>query len=52
MLMQITGDPHIVGAAFGLAFGGVFGYVLRSMVSYHRRQAYLRRLESDAKRVL
>ena len=43
MLNQIAGDPHIVGAIFGFAFGGLFGHAARSMVSHHHRQQYRRR---------
>lgn len=43
MLQQFTGDPHIIGGFLGFAFGGVSGYVLRSLISHHRRQLYRRR---------
>jgi len=43
MLHQIAGDPHLIGGVFGFAFGGLFGYAVRSMISLHRRQTYRRR---------
>ena len=43
MLHQIASDPQLIGGAFGFAFGGIFGYAVRAMISYHHRQQYRRR---------
>jgi len=43
MLHQLASDPAFVGGVVGFLAGGLFGYAVRSLVSFQRRQLYRRR---------
>jgi hypothetical protein len=43
MLQQLANDSEIIAGVFGFGFGALFGYGVRALISFRRRQLFRRR---------
>jgi hypothetical protein len=43
MLQQLPSGPEIIAGVFGFSVGTLFGYAVRALISFRRRQLFRRR---------